>query len=640
MLNYLRDSLKQRTWPKIVLGATAIGLVAYLGAFFSGDGGQQGAGRYAAQVGGEQIDVRDFLQTARQIDQSYRDALGSSYEQFKQQARVGSQAIQVLIERELVRQDALRLGLSTSQEELIEHIRTMDELKDQTGRFVGRERYLQIIGRGYPGGVVAFEQALLNDLLMEKWFNMVTQAAAVNDAEVETAYRQQNERTAISYVLLPSSEQTFDMNVADSDLSRWFEQHQELYLRDEGRRIRYLMVARQQQIDKVNITEDEIRAAYEADIESYSHPEQRQARHILFRPEPGATDEEKQGLRVQAESVLDRLNSGEDFALLAAALSQDPGSAQRGGDLGFFSRGDMVQPFEQAAFGTPVGGLAPVVETQFGFHVIQVTNERQAGSRPLEDVKEEIQRTLEVQRAEELVTSTAQRLHDELQAVDQLEAIAAREELSVNSTFVNPESRLPEVGPSPEFIDTIMALEPGEISPPLRTARGMALVVVDEIVPPSVPPLEEIVEAVRADLLDDRAEQAAVTGAERALTRHNNLAAVAAALSKEVRESGSIGPGQQIPGTGGSTPQLLEKLFGPDVRTGEKGVIQVPAGAMVYEVTERQQFDPAAFMEARGELRGQLLDRRRNMLRQSILNQLAQELEVIINDELVEQYNG
>ena len=245
-----------------------------------------------------------------------------------------------------------------------------------------------------------------------------------------------------------------------------------------------------------------------------------------------------------------------------------------------------------------------------------------------------------LERAEELVASTAQRLHDELQAVDQLETIAAREELPVNSAFINPESRLPEVGPSPEFIDTIMALQPGAVSPPLRTARGMALVVVDEIVPTSVPPIEEVAEAVRADLLDDRAEQAAVAGAERALMRHKNVAAVAAALSKEVSESGNIGPGQQIPGTGGATPQLTEKLFGPDVRAGDRGVIQVPAGAMVYEVTERQQFDPAAFMEARGELRDRILDQRRNMLRQSILNQLAQELEVIINDELVEQYNG
>lgn len=640
MLNYLRDSLKKGTWPKVVLAATAVGLVAYLGAYFSCDGGQRASGKYAALVGGKQLEVREFLATARQIDQSYRDALGSNYEQFKQQARIGSQAIQVLIERELVRQDALRLGLSTSQDELIEHIRTMDELKDPNGRFVGRERYIQIIDRGYPGGVVGFEQALMNDLLMEKWFNMVTQPAAVNDAEVEAAYRQQNERTAISYVLLPSSEQTFDTNVADNDLARWLEQHQDLYLRDEGRRIRYLLVARQQLLDKVNITEDEIRASYEAEIQNYSHPEQRQARHILFRPETGATDAEKQALRQQAESVLERLNNGEDFATLAAALSQDPGSAQRGGDLGFFSRGDMVPPFEQAVFGTPVGGLAPIVETQFGFHVIQVTNERQEGSRPLEDVSEEIRRTLEVQRAEELVASTAQRLHDELQAADQMDTIAAREELAVSSAFVNPESRLPEIGPSPEFIDTVMALDPGTVSPPLRTARGMALVVVDEIVPSSVPPLEEIAGEVRADLLDDRAEQAAVAGAERALTRHNNLDAIAAALSTEVRESGSIGPGQQVPGAGGSTPELMEKLFGADVRTGQKGVVQVPAGAMVYEVTERQQFDPAAFIEAKGELRGQLLDQRRNMLRQSILNQLAQELEVIINEELVEDYNG
>jgi peptidyl-prolyl cis-trans isomerase D len=640
MLNYLRDSLKKGTWPKVVLAATAIGLVAYLGAYFSGDGAQRGTGEYAALVGGQKIAVRDFLQTARQIDQRYRDMFGSNYEQFKQQARIGSQAIQVLVERELVRQDATRLGLSASPDELIEHIRTMDELQDPSGRFVGKERYVQIIDRGYPGGVVAFEQALMNDLLMDRWFNMVTQPATVNEAEVEAAYRQQNERTSIDYVLLPASEQEFDADVADGDAARWYQQHQELYLRDEGRRVRYLLVARQQQLDKVSITEDEIQAQYQADLESYSHPEQRQARHILFRPEPGASDEDQENLRRQAEGVLGRLRDGEDFAVLASALSQDPGSAQRGGDLGFFSRGDMVPPFEQAAFGTPVGDLAPVVETQFGYHIIQVTAERQAGNKPLEDVKDDIRRSLELRRADDMVASTAQRLHEELQSADQLEAIAAREELVVNSVFVNPASRLPEIGPSPEFISTIMELEPGAISPPLPTARGMALVVVDDIVPTSAPPLEEIAATVRTDVQNDRAKQAAVANAERALLRHKNITAAAAALNKEVLESGNIAPGQDIPGSGGSSPQLLEKLFGPEVRAGDTGVIPVPAGAMVYAVTERQQFDPAAFTEAKGELRGQLLDQRRNMLRQSILNQLAEELQVTINEELVQQYDG
>jgi peptidyl-prolyl cis-trans isomerase D len=640
MLNYLRDSLKKGTWPKVVLAVTAVGLVAYLGAYFSCEGGRRSVGDYAALVGGQKIGVRDFLHTARQIDQQYKEMFGSNYEQFKQQARIGSQAIQILVERELVLQDAARLGLSASQEELIEHIQTMNELKDPSGRFVGKERYIQIINRGYPGGVVAFEAALMNDLVMDKWFNMVTQSATVEEGEVEAAYRQRNERTSISYVLLPTSEQEVDSAVTEAELAGWFDRNRERYLRDEGRNIRYLMIARQQMMDKVEISDDDIRAAYEADIERYSYPEQRQARHILFRPDPGATDEDKLKLRQQAESVLERIRSGEDFAVLAAALSQDPGSAQRGGDLGYFGRGDMVPPFEQAVFGTPVGELAPVVETQFGYHVIQVTGEREAGTKPLDEVKEEIRQGLKVTRAEEMVTATAERLAAELQSAEQLDAIAQREGLTVGSAFVNPESRLPEIGPSPEFISTIMEMDAGEVSMPLRTARGTALVVVDEVVPTSVPPLAEISDEVRADLLEERAEHAAVAGAERALARYKSIAAVASALGKEPQESGSLAPGQTIPGTGGSSPELAEKLFGPAVAVGDRGVIKVPTGALVYEVTERQPFDPAAYMEARGKLRLELLDQRKNMLRQSILNQLAEEFDVSINEELVSQYNG
>jgi peptidyl-prolyl cis-trans isomerase D len=639
MLNFLRDSLKKGVWPKVVLGVTAVGLVAYLGAYFSCESGPRGGGDWAALVGEEPISIRDFLQTARMIDQNYRDLFGSNYEQFKQQARIGSQAVQMLIEREMVRQDATQLGLSVSQDELVERIRTMDELKDPSGRFVGRERYVQVISRGYPGGIVAFERTLRGEMLQEKWLNLVAQLAEVSDTEVEAAYRQRNERTAVKYIVVRADDQRVDRTISDDEVARWYAEHQERYLRAEGRMIRYLQLSRQELMAAVVIGEDEIRSFYEDNLENYSHPAQRSARHILLRMEPGASDEDRQRLRTQAEEILQRLRLGEDFAAIAAAISQDPGSAQRGGDLGFFSRGDMVAPFEEAAFSTPVGELAPVVESQFGFHVIEVTGERRAGSTPLEDVAEDIRRTLEVRRGQELVASEAQRLHSELQSAEQFDEVASRAGLAVERAFVNHDTELEALRPSPEFIDTVMALEPGAVSPPLRTAGGLALVTVDEIVPTSVPPLQEISSAVRGDLLNERSRRAALDAAERALGRNASFDGVARTLRGEIMESGSLAPGQELPGAGGSSAELQNGLFGPNVDVGDRGFAPVPEGAVVYEVTERQTFDPSAFAAARGELRAELLQQRRELLRRSVLTQLSERLEVAINEELVQQYN-
>jgi hypothetical protein len=184
-----------------------------------------------------------------------------------------------------------------------------------------------------------------------------------------------------------------------------------------------------------------------------------------------------------------------------------------------------------------------------------------------------------------------------------------------------------------------MELAPGVVSAPLRTAAGMALVVVDEIVPTSVPPLEEISSEVRADFLSERSRRAAIDAAERALRGNASFEGVARALGKEAMESGSLAPGQDIPGTGGGSAELRQGLFGPGVEVGDRGVAAVPDGAVVYEVSERQPFDPSAFTAASGQLRMELLQQRRDLLRRSLLTQLGERLEVVVNEELVKQYD-
>jgi len=168
----------------------------------------------------------------------------------------------------------------------------------------------------------------------------------------------------------------------------------------------------------------------------------------------------------------------------------------------------------------------------------------------------------------------------------------------------------------------------------------MALVVVDEIVPPAVAPLAEVETQVRTDLLNERAREAAREAARRALDRHKSIAAVARALGKEVGESGDLAPGSVIPGTGGSTPEMEEALFGPAVLEGERGVAPVPAGALVYEVTRRQPFDSLAFEDAKAALRQELLEQRRSAMRQAVLERMYQQQEVLVNNELIDAYNG
>jgi parvulin-like peptidyl-prolyl isomerase len=197
-----------------------------------------------------------------------------------------------------------------------------------------------------------------------------------------------------------------------------------------------------------------------------------------------------------------------------------------------------------------------------------------------------------------------------------------------------------ELGASAEFRASVMAMEVGEVSAPLRVSRGLALVVVDEIVPEGVAPLDEVTERVRTDLLNDRALRMSRTVAEQALEQREDFADVAAALEAEVQDSGELAPGQSLPGTGGSSIEMQQALFGDAVTIGDRSVVEIPAGALVYEVTSRKPFDRIAFEQQRETLRTELVQQRRLGMRRSMVDELSGQLEIVINEPLVQRLDG
>lgn len=637
MLNMMRENLRHLKWVLIIVAAS---MVLYLGSMFECRGGAQGPSGtgWAARIDGLEISEQSFLNAARNLDRYYRNLLGDGFEQMKPQLQIGRQALSGLIQEALVIEDAYRLGLTISDAELAEAIRSDHNLQDQTGRFIGMERYVQIYSRGFPGGVTAYERALRNSILMDKWADVMTVSVRVSDEELKRVHRQRTEKTAVDYVVVASAEQKVGTEPTEHDVRRWYDEHADEYVRDPGRKIRYVVVQREAQLASIEVTDDEIRAAYESNRERYAHPEQRRARHILFRFEPGMTDEEKAPLREQAQRTLERVKSGEDFATLARGLSGDPVSRARGGDLDFFSRGQKA--FETAVWDSPVGTFAPLTETEFGFHVIQVTDARDEGVVPLETVRAEISRTLSLRRAEELVVAEAQRLRERVGAADRLEEVATADGLRVESRFATPGDRLADVGASPDFLRTIFELEPGGMSQPVRVAAGMAIVVVDEITAAELAPFEEVEAQSRVDLLDELLRRAALETAREAMDRGGSLAAAAKTLDLEVLESGDLAPGNPPSRTGGSTPELEKSLFGPDVAEGDSGVVEVPLGTMIYRVTRREVFDPLAFESARPELRREIETDRRERVRQSIVAKLQERKSIVINDPLVRRIDG
>jgi len=390
MLNVLRDSFKTTPYLKIILGLVAVSLVLFLGSFFVGDQSSGARGNWVARVNDAPIPEWRFREMARQIDQNYRELFGQNYEQIKPQLQIRRRALETLVDKELILQDARRIGLRGSSADLAEQIRNHPSLQDASGQFIGTERYKRMLERNYPGGYTAFERTLAEDLLERQWSTLVTQPVTVHDNELREIFRGRTVKTAIDYVFVAGAEQTIEREITDDELRRWYDANAETYMREAGQQIRYVVIDRDSLLADIEVSADEIGSYYATNQSNYSHPEQRRARHILLRLDPGSTDEEQAAVRDNADAVLQRLRDGEDFTVLAQELSDDTISAERGGDLDFFARGQMVEAFDQATFDTPVGEFAPITETPFGVHVIQVTDSRPAGVRPLSELADDI----------------------------------------------------------------------------------------------------------------------------------------------------------------------------------------------------------------------------------------------------------
>ena len=161
--------------------------------------------------------------------------------------------------------------------------------------------------------------------------------------------------------------------------------------------------------DKVAVSEKETRAYYDSNLETFKKPEQVRASHILIKVDPGADEAKKAEARKKIESLQTKLKKGEDFGALAKEYSEGP-SGPKGGDLGFFGRGQMVKPFEETAFAMKPGQVSDMVETNFGYHLIMVTDRTPEGTLPYEEVKDKLQQFLKQQKVQEAIAQYVETL--------------------------------------------------------------------------------------------------------------------------------------------------------------------------------------------------------------------------------------
>ncbi len=585
---------------------------------------------WAAKVNGTEISIGSFQSYARQLDSTYQSLLGEQYAQQRALIRIGEQAINALVDEELVSQEARRQGITASPQEVAEAI-TRNPNFQENGRFVGVERYRNLFRSGRMT-VEDYEDQVRRGLIVAKFRSLVEDGVTVSDAEVRQEFEKRNTKETVEYVLVDPGKVRAAARPTDAEVARYYQEHRDRYGKGEGRKGLYVLFSTRDSPASQTATDDEVRAAYDRDLATrFTVKEQRRASHILFKVDPGAPAETAAKVEAKASEVLRRGRAGEDFAALARTYSED-GSSKNGGDLGFFPRGQMVKPFEDSAFALPVGGISDLVRTPYGFHIIKVTDTRPGRTVPFDEARDSLREEIKLGKAR---AEASRRSADLARAAagGKLEAVAKSQGLTVAETGpVFEGEAVPGLAASNAVVARMTALPPGSVSDPIPIPAGQVVVQVTGVVPPEPRPLQEVRPRVEKDLRDDRA-RAAVDEVIRSVRRSGGgLQALARSLKVDLKTQGDLTRGGSLPGVA-PDPGIDKQLWAlPPGALGDPVV--TPTGIVVLSVKERldhhEEFDTQ-----RESIRDTLVRQRRDRVYRALVKRLKDRAEVVLNEAAV-----
>ena len=631
MLDFMRSRAKS-TWIKGLFLVIALVFV-FVGVGSFGDDPQV---QILATIDGETITSQEFERAYRNVESNYREIYKERFSpELMQSLNLRQETLDRLVDAKLLLREAERIGFRASDTDVRKEIAAFPAFQSY-GSFSNDSyrrvlRYLRLTPR-------QFEEEQRNRIVVERFRGFIEGSVRATDDEVTALYEYEQTQANLSFIKIVSSDLVDMVEVNPDALKTFYGDNRETFRTPERVRLRYVAYDAQDFQEDLVITSKEVETFYKNNLGRFAEAKQVRARHILLTIDESDSEELKRTKRETAEGLLRQIREGEDFATLAENHSEDPGTAPDGGDLGFFGAGDMVQPFEQAAFNMKAGEISDIVESSFGLHLIKVESIKPEREKPLEEVTEVITAELLGSAAKKTAEQAVRRdrkLIGEGTTISELAGSPGR--IPGESPLVAKNETIPGVTQPELLINTALGQSPGQISQPIKAGDSWYLVSLTERIPSQVPEFEEVKENIEARYRSQQAEILATDKAEKLFAKVSetkNLEDLAKAEGLQLEETGLFTRrGAYIPKIG-SIPELKNAAF--KLHAGEPIAPQSYSwggNAFVVALKELLPADAEELEERRDELRQALLQRKRNTANREFVTYLKKKVVVEYNRE-------
>lgn len=387
-----------------------------------------------AEVDGQKITRQEFDQTLKEQQERMRGAMGARFDPaMLDRPEVRQSILDSLVQQHLQSVEANRAGFNLPDTLLASIIANIPEFQ-QDGKF-SQARYEALV-RAQNMTPTVFENRLRQNLVIQQLREGLTHGVALPRTAEDRVIRLAEQQREISQAILTPEQYMVQLKVNPADIKAYYDQHREEFRIPEQVRLDYVVLAADELAQQMAVGDEEVKKYYDEHSGQYQEQEQRRASHILIAAGAGVSPAEMSAARTLAEQILKEIKqSPAKFEALAKQHSKDPGSAAKGGDLGFFPRGAMVKPFEDAAFSMKGGEISGLVQSDFGFHIIKLTAIRHGGTRSLDEVKGEITLDLKKQKAAKKFAELAETFSNTVyEQPDSLKPVAEALKLKVQSS--------------------------------------------------------------------------------------------------------------------------------------------------------------------------------------------------------------